>query len=151
TLTWEDFDAATAPLARAELIGAVSVALVVPASTAQVPAVQRLWRERGSEGLVLHPAAGYREHYFRIFAGGLGEEATVADGRDAAAIREPAEALADSRRMSTPTVSDTYVLLRDRNLPAGQQQHSFVFTAPIWPRTPAPDFRGWLVLGMRGQ
>ncbi|MFD0525145.1 sensor histidine kinase [Paractinoplanes durhamensis] len=53
--------------------------------------------------------------------------------------------------MSTATVSDTYILLRDRNLPVARQQHSFVFAAPIWPRTADPQFRGWLVLGMRGQ
>src|SRR5262245_50507392 len=36
-LTWEDFDAATSPLAGADLKGAASVALVVPATTAQIP------------------------------------------------------------------------------------------------------------------
>jgi signal transduction histidine kinase len=53
--------------------------------------------------------------------------------------------------MSGPAVSDTYVLLRDRHLPPAQQQRSFVFAAPIWPRDADPQFRGWVVLGMRGQ
>ncbi|MFF5288251.1 ATP-binding protein [Paractinoplanes globisporus] len=150
-ITWEDFDAATSPLASASLIGAVSVAFVVPATRAQVPAVQRLWRSRGSDGLVLKPVGDGAEHYFSIFSRGLNSGATTAVGGDVAAATEPANALIDARRMSVPTVSDTYVLLRDRNLPAAQQQHSFVFAAPIWPRSADPDFRGWLVLAMRGQ
>jgi PAS domain S-box-containing protein len=149
-ISWEDFDAATSPLASASLIGASSVALVVPATDAQIPAVQRLWRERGSDGLVLRPAGRGQEHYFTIFTRGLTEPGAP-DGLDLAGAPEPANALVDARRMSVPTVSDTYVLLRDRNLPAAQQQHSFVFAAPIWPRDADPTFRGWLVLGMRGQ
>ena len=151
SISWEDFDAATSPLARAGLIGASSVSLVVPATTAQIPAVQRLWRERGADGLTLHPGSAADEHYFTIFHRGLRTAGTPPGGLDLAAAREPAEALADARRMSTVTVSDTYVLLRDRNLPAARQQHSFLFAAPIWPRAADPDFRGWLVLGMRGQ
>ncbi|HEX5200001.1 MAG TPA: ATP-binding protein [Actinoplanes sp.] len=150
TITWEDFDAATAPLASASLIGATSVAFVVPGTTAQAPAMQRLWRSRGADGLVLRPAAGRDEHYFTIFTRGLGTTPGP-DGLDLAVAAEPAGALADARRMSVPTVSDTYVLLRDRGLPAARQQHSFVFAAPIWPRAADPQFRGWLVLGMRGQ
>ncbi|WP_433382297.1 ATP-binding protein [Actinoplanes sp. CA-142083] len=149
-ITWEDFDAATSPLASASLIGAASVAYVVPATDAQIPAAQRLWRSRGSDGLVLRSAGVGKEHYFSIFTRGL-RAAGSPDGLDLAAASEPANALVDARRMSVPTVSDTYVLLRDRNLPTARQQHSFIFTAPIWPRAADPDFRGWLVLGMRGQ
>ena len=149
-VNWADFDSATAPLARAGLKGAASISLVVPATTSEIPATQRLWRGRGSDGLVLRPNAPGDEHYFTIFSRGLRTEPSP-DGRDLAAAPQPAAALADARRMSTPTVSDTYVLLRDRNLPVAQQQHSFVFAAPIWPREADPDFRGWLVLGLRGQ
>ncbi|WP_245666022.1 ATP-binding protein [Actinoplanes subtropicus] len=149
-LTWEDFDAATSPLGSASLIGASSLTYVVPATAAQVPAVQRLWRSRGSDGLLLRPAGHGAEHFFTIFARGLAEE-PVRAGVDLSAAPEAASALADARRMSVPTVSDAYVLLRDRNLPAARQQHSFVFAAPIWPRTADPDFRGWLVLSVRGQ
>ncbi|WP_433292851.1 ATP-binding protein [Actinoplanes sp. CA-030573] len=153
-LTWEDFDAATAPLASARLIGAASVALVVPATADQVPELQRRWRARGSDGLVLRPYATPAdpgsEHYFTVFTRGL-SGLPPADGLDLSAAPEPSEALVDARRMSRVTVSNTYVLLRDRDLPVSRQQHSFVFAAPIWPRSADPDFRGWLVLGMRGQ
>ena len=149
-LTWEDFDAATSPLASASLIGAASVAYVVPATDAQMPAVQRLWRSRGADGLALQPAGRGHEHYFSIFTRALNTPGAI-EGLDLSAAAEPANALVDARRMSVPTVSDTYVLLRDRNLPAARQQHSFVFAAPIWPRGADPEFRGWLVLGMRGQ
>jgi signal transduction histidine kinase len=149
-LTWEDFDAATAPLSSARLIGAASLAYVVPATTDQVPAVQRLWRSRGSEGLVLKPV-GNGEHYFSIFTRSLNAAGQPLNGLDVAGAPEAAAALQDSRRIGQPSVSDTYVLLRDRNLPAAEQQHSFVFVAPIWTRAAYPEFRGWIVLGLRGQ
>ena len=148
-LTWEDFDAATAPLVTARLIGAVSVAFVVPSRTADVPATQRRWRARGADGLVLKPSGTGDEHYFTIFSRGL--QRTARNGVDLAAAAQPMAALIDARRMSRPTVSETYVLLRDRDLPAAQQQRSFVFAAPIWPRDSDPQFRGWIVLGMHGQ
>ncbi len=149
-ITWDDFDAATAPLDSAGLIGASSVAFVVPSTTALIPATQRLWRGRGADGLVLRPTGNRGEHYFTIFTRPLGTAGSPV-GVDLTAAPEAADALDDARRISRPTVSDTYVLLRDRNLPAAEQQRSFVFAAPIWPRDPDPDFRGWIVLGMRGQ
>jgi PAS domain S-box-containing protein len=151
TVTWEDYDAATSPLDSAGLKGAVSVAYVVPAAARDIPGTQRLWRAQGSEGLVLRPAEVAGEHYFTIFTRPLNDAGPVADGVDLAWAPQPASALADSRRTGQPAVSDTYVLLRDRNLPAGRQQHSFVFAAPIWPRAPDPAFRGWIVLSMRSQ
>jgi signal transduction histidine kinase len=149
--TWEDFDAASAPLASASLIGAVTVTYVVPSTTAAVAATQRLWRERGAEGLTLRPAAGTGEHYFAVLTRLLSTTGTALAGTDVAGSPEAAQALEDARRMSQPTVSEPYVLQRDRNLPREQQQHSFVFVAPIWTRAPEPVFRGWIVLGMRSQ
>lgn len=150
-LTWEDFDAATAPLASAGLAGASSVGYVVPARTPGIAATQRLWRERGAEGLVLKPAATRGEHYFSIFTRLLGTAGQPVDGLDVAASPEATEALEGARSSGQPSVSDTYVLLRDRNLPPERQQHSFVFAAPLWTRATQPDFRGWLVLGLRSQ
>jgi len=149
--TWDDFDQATEPLGSSGLIGAVTVAYVVPAQPAAIPATQRLWRERGADGLVLRPAEGPGEHYFSIFTRPLNSGAAPPAGGDAAASPEAVEALSDARRLWQPTVSDTYVLLRDRNLPLARQQHSFAFVAPIWTRAPIPIFRGWIVLGMRSQ
>jgi signal transduction histidine kinase len=150
-LTWEDFDAGTAPLASAGLPGATSVAYVVPARTADIPAVQQRWRERGAGGLVLKPAQAHAEHYFSIFTRLLGITGPSLDGLDAAASPEATEALEGSRSSGQPSVSDAYVLLRDRNLPAARQQHSFVFAAPLWTRASRPEFRGWLLVGMRSQ
>ncbi|MFD0525146.1 hypothetical protein [Paractinoplanes durhamensis] len=70
-LNWDDFDAATSSLDRAGLKGASSVAFVVPATDAQIPAVQKLWRSRGADGLVLKPTATGTEHYFSVFNRGL--------------------------------------------------------------------------------
>jgi len=149
--TWDDFDQATEPLGSSELIGAVTVAYVVPARTAAIPATQRLWRERGADGLVLRPADVPGEHYFSIFTRSLDSAVASPAGGDVAASREATEALTDARLLWQPTVSDTYVLPRDRDLPLARQQHSFVFVAPIWTRAPIPVFRGWIVLELRGQ
>ncbi|WP_240670644.1 ATP-binding protein [Actinoplanes solisilvae] len=150
-LTWEDFDAATAPLASANLIGAASFAFVVPVADSQIAAAQRFWRSRGAEGLTLRPATTGGEHYFSIFTRSLTPTGSPLSGLDLAAATEPATALQDSRELGRPSVSDTYVLLRDRGLPAGQQQRSLVFAAPIWTRANEPEFRGWVVLGLRGE
>jgi signal transduction histidine kinase len=150
-LTWDDFDAASAPLASAGLIGSASVAYVVPSRTEAIPATQRFWRSRGAEGLVLRPAGTSGEHFFSIFTRSLSTSGTPLAGVDVTAAPEPAAALVDARRMGQPTVSDTYVLLRDRNLPPSRRQHSFVFVAPIWTRAPEPVFRGWIVLSLRSQ
>jgi signal transduction histidine kinase len=81
----------------------------------------------------------------------LNQSGEPLDGIDVRGSPEASAALSYAQQIGQPTVSDTYVLLRDRNLPAAQQQHSFVFVAPIWTRAPIPQFRGWLVLGMRGE
>ncbi|WP_307873079.1 ATP-binding protein [Paractinoplanes ovalisporus] len=150
-LTWDDFDTATAPLASANLIGAASLAFVVPVGTTGIAAAQTLWRGRGAEGLTLKPVVAAEEHYFTIFTRTLNATGPPMNGLDIAAAPEAATTLDDSRRVGQPSVSDTYVLLRDRNLPAAQQQRSFVFAAPIWTRANHPEFRGWIVLGLRGE
>ena len=149
--TWDDFDVATAPLASAELAGAPSVGFIVPARTAEIPTTQRLWRGRGADGLLLRPSVGAREHFFSIFSRQLGATDAPVGGVDAAASTQASEALGEARRTHQTTVSDTYVLLRDRHLAPERQQHSFVFVAPIWTRAPFPVFRGWIVLGLRSQ
>ncbi|MCY1138470.1 ATP-binding protein [Actinoplanes sp. Pm04-4] len=150
-LTWAEFDAATAPLATANLIGAASLAYVVPVRTSDIPAQQALWRSRGASGLELHAAVPTDEHFFSIYTRQLAAQGRPMNGLDVAAAPEAAAALTDARRIGQPSVSDAYVLLRDRNLPAAQQQRSFVFAAPIWTKANTPQFRGWLVLGLRGQ
>jgi signal transduction histidine kinase len=151
SFTWDDFDVATSPLANSNLVGAASVAYIVPARTDQIAATQRLWRSRGADGLTLRPTGSARIHYFSIFARMLNSAGEPLLGRDVRASPEASAALSYAEQTGQPTVSDTYVLLRDRSLPAARRQHSFVFVAPIWTRAPVPQFRGWIVLGMRGQ
>jgi hypothetical protein len=149
-LTWEDFDAATAPLAAATLPGAASLAYVVPTATADIPATQHRWRTRGAEGLLLTASPPAPEHYFTIFTRPLTDDAATrspidSTGIDPASAPEIVQALLDARRLSSPTASDTYLP------PAAPRQRSLVFAAPIWTRAAAPVFRGWIILDVRGQ
>ena len=154
-LTATDFAVATAPLDGAGLLGATSVAYVVPARTAAVADTQSFWRQRGATALKLVPAGGQAEHYFSIFRRGLNDSPPVDPGLDIAGSAEGSAALTESRRTGRPAVSDTYVLLRDRGIPAARQQLSFLFAVPVY--TPAvapgqfPTFRGWVALGLHGQ
>nr|WP_255657471.1 ATP-binding protein [Actinoplanes sp. L3-i22] len=152
TVTWDDFDQASAPLDSAGLLGVVAIAYVVPVTTADVPAAQERWRAAGASGLTLHPRAGASEHYFPVFSRILNEHdtATGSAGTDLSGVAQPADALRTARQIGGSTVSDTYVLLRDRKVPAAERQQSFVFAAPVRTRANDPVFRGWLVLGLRG-
>ncbi|WP_232050248.1 ATP-binding protein [Actinoplanes sp. OR16] len=150
-LTWEKFDTATAPLDDAKLIGAAAMAYVAPVRTSELAAAQRRWRERGAEGLTLRAAAGRDEHYFAVFVRPLTDTEATVGGTDLASATELMAALDESRRIHATAVSDTYVLLRDRRKPVSAQQQSFVFAAPIWTRANTPEFRGWMVLGLRGR
>ncbi|GIF03160.1 CHASE domain-containing protein [Actinoplanes siamensis] len=159
-LTWDDFDQASSPLESAALPGAVAVAYVVPVAAAGVPAAQARWRAAGASGLTLRPAPGRGEHYFPVLTRGLDEaglrgldEAGLdagAAGTDLSVVPQPAAALAAARQTGVSTVSDTYLLLRDRDAPAAGRQQSFVFAAPVRTRANDPVFRGWVVLGVRG-
>ncbi|WP_328476990.1 ATP-binding protein [Actinoplanes sp. NBC_00393] len=150
-LTWDDFDVASSPLADARLIGAAAVAYVVPVRTEEIPAAERLWRARGASGLRLRPQGDAEEHYFPIFIRALSDTGTPTSGTDLRAATELTDVLDDARRIHTTAVSDTYFLLQDRDVPAGQRQQSFVFATPIWTRANIPEFRGWMVLALRGQ
>ncbi|MER7278189.1 ATP-binding protein [Dactylosporangium sp. NPDC000244] len=153
-LTADDFAATTAPLRQAGLVGATSLVFLVAADDTQVASVQRYWRDRGVSDLQLHPQGNGREHLFTIFSRPLDASAVLPAGTDLSQAAEPTTALWESRRSGEAAVSDTYVLLRDRGLPADRQQLSFVLAAPAY-GDPAPDgrreFKGWVVLGLRGQ
>ncbi|MEV6350357.1 ATP-binding protein [Actinoplanes sp. NPDC051851] len=150
TLTWEDFDKASAPLGDAGLIGAAAVAYVVPVTTDGVAAAQRTWRSRGAAALALNPDAGESEHYFPIFTRILDAGGSSRIGVDLNTVPELVAALKVSRNTGRTAASDTYVLLMDRKRPEARRQQSFVFAAPIWTRANNPEFRGWVVLGLRG-
>ncbi|MFD1369736.1 ATP-binding protein [Actinoplanes sichuanensis] len=150
-LTWEDFDVATGPLVDAELLAAVPVAFLVEVPTADVEQTQRLWRERGAEGLTFHPDPSVDEHIFGVFTRELDEtEPAARTGSDLGASEPLATNLRTARDEHRLVVSDPRVLQRDRGKPAAEQQQSFVFAVPVWTRENTPRFRGWVASGLRG-
>jgi PAS domain S-box-containing protein len=155
TLTATKYAQVTESLRGMRLAGATSIVFLVPATDEQVPAVQSFWRERGAPGMVLHPSTGSSEHLFTIFSTSLAPgESAVTVGLDASQLPAPRAAMQAARATGQVTVSDTYELLIDQNLPANQRQLSFVLIAPVH-SPPAADgsraFRGWVLMGMRGQ
>ncbi|MEV6300336.1 ATP-binding protein [Actinoplanes sp. NPDC051861] len=149
--TWDDFDLSSSALADAKLIGAAAVAFVVPAETAGVAAAERKWRALGASGLRMRPV-GTGEHFFTVYSRILNDtDVAGVTGTDLVTIPELRGAFEEARRLRQTTVSDTYVLLRDREKPVTEQQESFVLATPLWSRGNTPHFIGWAVLGLRGQ
>jgi diguanylate cyclase (GGDEF)-like protein len=147
-----DFTEITSRLTRQRLPGATGVAFAVPADNDQAAGVQALWRGHGASGLTLTAAGANREHMFLIFSHPL-DGTTPTPGRDLSPAPQAADALRLSRTSGQVTASHTYILLKDRALPATEQQMSFVFAAPVNGGLGTPDagvFRGWIVMGMRG-
>jgi signal transduction histidine kinase len=149
-----EFTAIVAAVDRQRLPGASGMAFVVPANPAQVPAVQRFWRERGTPNLVLQPAsAAGGEHILVVMHRPLDGGKQVL-GADLGAYPAPVAAMRQAKASRRVATSTTYHLLSDRLLPADQQQLSFALTAPVFSTSPAaPDvgeFRGWLTMGLRG-
>jgi signal transduction histidine kinase len=153
-LTAVKFARVTAPLAPLGLSGATSVAFIVPASGRQVAGVQAHWRQRGVTGLTLHPW-GTGPHLFAVLSTRLDGQKRITSGRDLAQNPAPRAALDEARRSGSAAVSDTYQFFSDQALPAAQRQHSFVFTAPVYAAvgtaTGQRVFRGWMLMGLRGQ
>jgi diguanylate cyclase (GGDEF)-like protein len=148
----DDFAAITSQLSRQRLPGATGVSFIVPARESQVTEVQRYWREKGASDLVLAPVAGAEEHLFGVLSRRLDGTSSIS-GRDLSQAVEPTEALRAARAGGQVSASRTYVLLRDRALPAAEQQLSFVLAAPVKGGLGTPDegvFRGWVMMGMRG-
>ncbi|MEV4707994.1 ATP-binding protein [Actinoplanes sp. NPDC049316] len=154
-LTARDFAAATAPLDTAGLVGATSVAFLVATPTGDIEETERFWRSRGADGLTLQPRGTPDVHLFSIFQRTLNDSAPADSGLDVAAAPEGAAALLEARRTGRPTVSDAYVLLRDRTVPLVRRQLSFIFVAPVFAAPDADDelprFQGWVAMGLRGQ
>ncbi|MEU4428909.1 CHASE domain-containing protein, partial [Actinoplanes sp. NPDC024001] len=150
-LTWDDFDVASSPLEEAHLIGAAAVAYVVPVRSDGIAAAQRLWRARGATDLTMRPRGSGEEHRFPVLTRSLTGDGAPLSGTDLSAVPQLAAVMDDARRIHTTAVSDTYVLLMDRATPAAEQQQSFVFATPIWTRANVPEFRGWMLLSLRGR
>ncbi|GGK37943.1 hypothetical protein GCM10010124_33480 [Pilimelia terevasa] len=149
-----EFLAATTALPELRLAGASSVAYLVPARPGDVPRTEAYWRARGDPGLRLQPTPGVPEHMFVIFRRPLDGANAQSGGIDAAASVPPAAALAAARRTGQAALSAPYELLIDRSLPPAQRQLSFTLAAPVYTPSAAAgpgDFRGWVVLGIRGR
>lgn len=147
--TVTDFDAVSAPLRQARLAGASGAVFVAAAGPEQAGAASSFWQARGSVPLV---PAGSGEHFFVVFSRGLDDASTTSRGRDLALAPQPARALAEARATGAVTVSDTYLFLRDRELPKAQQQPAIVIAAPVYGApgtTQAGQVRGWAMMGMR--
>jgi hypothetical protein len=151
-LTAVDFDTMTAPLARDPMFGASAVSYVVPATDRTVADIRRYWRGRGQPQLTLKPV-GAGPHYFAVLSRSLDGMPTRI-GTDLAQAPEPTAALVEAARTGRTAVSDSYILLRDRDLPADRQQLAFTLAAPVYNPTAADGsqrLRGWVVLGLRGR
>lgn len=153
-LTAAKFAQVTRPLQTIGLAGAASIGFLVPATDDQIGAVQARWRARGVPDLVLDAQGDAREHIFTTFYESLDGIAPPMLGTDLSQSPAPTRALDEARRTGGVTVSDTYQLLRDRNLPPDKRQLSFVLAAPVYAVGSADDsrpFRGWVLMGLRGQ
>jgi signal transduction histidine kinase len=152
-LTRPKFLATVAPLANSKLVGATEVTFVVPATDDRIGDVQAYWRQAIPD-LQLRPAGSGHEHMFAVLSLRLDGTTPSVPGGDVAQSAEPSRALLDSRDSGRPAVSDTYVLMRDRDLPAARRQLSFSLTAPVYG---VPDeagrrpFKGWVLMGMHGR
>jgi diguanylate cyclase (GGDEF)-like protein/PAS domain S-box-containing protein len=153
-LTVDDFARLTAPLNDRQLAGATSVVLVVPAGDDEIDEVQERWRARGATGLELDPAEGVQDHLFSITQSRLDGATANTAGIDIAAAAAPERALREARERGRVTVSDTYRLLIDRDLPVEEQQLSFILAAPVSrpaDGSGARPFHGWVLMGLRGE
>jgi diguanylate cyclase (GGDEF)-like protein len=151
-LTYADFKAMTAALARRRLPGASGVGFVVPATDREVASTQAYWRARGASGLSLYRTGTDEEHDFVIFARTLTGGAQN-PGRDLSEIPEAQDALRIAKETGAFTVGRAHVLVRDRMLPPDQQQLSFTLATPIFGRpgtAAAATVKGWVVMGVRG-
>ena len=141
------FATAVEPLRRARLPGARAIAFVVPASTSEVPGLERRWSTAGVPPLVLHPDPGRDQHLFAVLVQSLDAVETPVSGVDAAALPQLGETLRAASQADGIRISAPHVLNRDRQLPVAQRQLSFLLAAPV--RTATGP--GWVVLGLRGQ
>ncbi|WP_436528532.1 diguanylate cyclase domain-containing protein [Actinoplanes sp. HUAS TT8] len=152
-LSQDDFNRITAGLDANRLPGAAAVGFIVPASTAQVTAVQRYWRGQGSPGLVLRLQSGTGIHHFLIFEKAFDDRSDMR-GTDVAASAPVASVLQTAQRNGVLQVSPAYQMLRDSTVVAAQGQPSVMLAIAVYSGlgSSAPDeFKGWVVMGVRGQ
>ncbi|XVU27559.1 sensor histidine kinase [Actinoplanes sp. CA-054009] len=153
SLNASKFAQTAAPLAKLQLAGATSLTYLIPAEGSGVASAQAKWRDRGVPDLLLNPDATVEEHIFPIFSVRLDGSTPSTTSSDLAASAIPAATLTEARRTGEVTISEPYVLSRDRSLPEDQRQSSFVLTTGLWgpPAEGGRSFRGWLLMGLRSE
>ncbi len=151
-LTAAAFRQVAAPVAGMDLAGATSLTFLAPVDTASTGAEQQKWRSRGIPDLVLNPSPSSTDHIYAIFRQPLDGTAARPVGNDVAEVPELTAALRQAQQTGTVSISDPYILLRDRQLAPEQQQKAFVLAAAVQTPTHATAgrlFRGWVVMGLR--
>lgn len=153
-LTAATFADATRVLTDLGLPGATSIAFMVPATRAQIPAVQKFWRGRGVPGLTLTPAGFRAEHLFSVLSVPLDGATIPRIGIDLSQSAPATQALNEARRSGRTAISDPYHLLIDQRLPPDRRQQSFSLTTPVYGPPDAAglrQFQGWVLMGLRGR
>ncbi|MBN2448161.1 MAG: CHASE domain-containing protein, partial [Phycisphaerae bacterium] len=150
-LTATSFARMTQGLNTERLPGAGGIGFVVPTTTRDIGAAQAIWRARGAQQLRLTAYGSSVEHNFVIFQR-LFDGGTPHTGLDLNRSPEATTAMYAARDGGTFAVSPPYILLRDRVLPAAQQQTSVVLAAPIHDGVEAStkNLMGWIVMSVRG-
>ncbi|XVV14769.1 sensor histidine kinase [Actinoplanes sp. CA-131856] len=154
SLNASKFAQTAAPLAQLRLAGATSLTYLIATDRSGLAGAQAKWRDRGVPSLVLNPDESLKEHIFPIFSVRLDGSTPSKTASDLAASAIPAATFAEARRTGQVTISEPYVLSRDRSLPEDQRQSSFVLTTGLWGPSGADGikpFRGWLLMGLRSE
>jgi diguanylate cyclase (GGDEF)-like protein len=147
-LSASDFVTLTAALDRRRLPGASGVAFVVPAFDDEVAGVQARWRAHGATGLNLYRTGTDAEHKFVIFSHSFNAGGSTR-GADLSEVPQAEDALRIARETGAFTIGRSFVLRKDRALPAVQQQMSFTLAVPVFGRT-STTAAGWVIMGVRG-
>lgn len=153
-LATREFEAITAATDQQRLPGATGVALVVPATGAQVARVQAAWRRAGSPELRLRPAPGHSAEHLLVVLRRAIAGTPAGAGEDLAASPEAAAALGQAREGHQVAISAGYPLPPDPRMPEGDPQLGFLLAAPVYATSPSASdggrFRGWMVMALRG-
>jgi len=148
-ITEAKFDRITAGVGAMGLDGATSLVYIAPPiGTAEVSTAQEQWRRSFAPDLELQPSDGVGGHTFALASVSLDGAPDRPGGIDVSVAAAPFAALMESRRTGSAAVSAAYQLIIDQDLPPEQRQTSFSLVVPI---VDAEEFRGWILMGLRGQ
>ncbi|GAB7039277.1 hypothetical protein JCM9533A_31270 [Catenuloplanes niger JCM 9533] len=147
----DDFVRITAGLTNVRLHGATRIGFVVPATTAQIPDLQRRWRGYGADGLTLRPADGADNHSFviydKVFDGYPDQQGVDLAGNPAAA-----EVLRQARSRRALAISPAFQPVLDNETATGSRRTFVLLAAPVLSFADSADaFRGWAVMKLRTQ